>query len=389
MKKIILLIISFILVLSLWGCNSITTSPKEKISKILNWQSLEKAKNCQFSWSWRNLKMKCKDPFTFLLYKDISSSTWDIVAKKDLENDLASTKSFVGIWISITNTDKGILVDDIFTNNWLLRWDYILKVNWKKVKTLFQTVKLIKWPVWTKVKLTVKRNWKILSIVSERKKIKLKQYKSKIINFKDNQFGYLKINNISNEIYSQIKPVLAWFKAVGCKGIILDLRDNWWGYMNEAININKLWANKWNIVLKVKELDEYWKINNHSFVATKKWLLNWFPTVILVNWNTASAAEIITAGIKENNIWTTKLVWTKTFWKWTIQTIQEINKNFDLKYTIWKWYTPSWRNLSDGLKPWNGLEPDVKIEFNEKQYKKNLTDNQLEKAKEVLNELIK
>ena len=376
-------------VVSLWGCNWITTSPKEKISEVLNKQSLTKTKDCKFIWTWEKVKLECKnDPFTFLLYKNISSSTWNMLAKKDLENDLASTMSFVGIGIIITNTDRWILVEKSLSKNWLLKWDYILKVNWKKVADIYEATKLIKWPIWTKVKLTIKRNWKISEIISERKKIKLKQYESKIINFKGNQFGYLRINNISNEIYSQIKPILAWFKAVGCRWIILDLRDNGGGYMTEAIRINKLWAKKGQTVLKIKELNENWKLQNQSFQAEKNWKLNWFPTVILVNWNTASAAEIITAGIKENNIWTTKLVGTKTFWKWTIQTIQEINDNIDLKYTIWKWYTPSWRNLSNGLNPWNWLRPDVKIEFDSKLYKAKLIDNQLEKAKEVLNWLI-
>jgi len=390
MKKSLTLITLIVAVVSLWGCNSIISSPKEDISKVLNTQSLTKAKDCVFNWSWKNIKLECQnDPFTFLLYKDISTSTWDLVAKSDLTNDLASTKSFVGIGISITNTDKWVLVDDIYTDNWLSRWDYILKVNWKKVSQILKAVKLIKWPAWTKVKLTIKRDWKILNIIAERKKISLKQYEQKIIQYKGNQYGYLKINNISNEIYSQVKPILKWFKAVWCKWIILDLRNNGGGYMNEAININKLWAKKGQIVLKVEELNN-WKLQKHSFVAKKNWFLSNFPTVILVNGYTASAWEIITAGIKENNVWTTKLVWTKTFGKWTIQTIVSINQNFDLKYTIWKWYTPSWNNVcKKWLTPWKGLIPDINIELNTKLYKSKLIDNQLEKAKEVLNNLIK
>jgi len=167
----------------------------------------------------------------------------------------------------------------------------------------------------------------------------------------------------------------------------LDLRWNWGWYLWIWYQIWSVWAKKWDIIVRTKYRDS---ANNQIFRATKNGKLHWIPTVILVNWYTASAGEIITAAIKENNPNTVRLVWTQTFWKWTIQTLRWFPDGSSLKYTIWKWYTPKDENVcKKWVLPWNWFKPDVEIKFDPKLYKNKLIDNQLEKAKEVLNWLIK
>jgi len=325
------------------------------------------------------------DPFTVYLTS---------IDNKSLHEELKWSSDFQWIWAVVTKVPNGIMLEQIIKDSpaqkaWLRPLDVVLKANWIWLADLplWKAVALIKWPAWTTVKLTIKRWEKIFDVEVPRAKLKLTSVNDKIINYKNKKIWYISISSVWEKTYKQFEKNYNELLSKQVKWIILDLRWNGGGYLWVWYQIAATWAKQWDIVVQTKYRDA---TQNQIFKATTNWKLNWFPTIILIDGYTASAGEIITAAIKKNNQKTTKLVWTKTFWKWTIQTLRQFSDGSSLKYTIWKWYTPDNKNVcKKWVLPWNWFEPDVKIKFDPKLYKSKLIDNQLEKAKEILNWLIK
>lgn len=320
------------------------------------------------------------DPFTVYLTS---------IDNKSLHDELKWSSDFQGIWAVVSKNPEWIILEQIFKDSpaqkaGLKPLDIVIKANWTWLANLplGKAVSLIKGPKWTKVKLTIKRENKIFDIEVTRWKIELKSVMSKDIKYKWKRFKYISISSVWEKTYNQLEEIVKNLDKNNFKWVILDLRWNWGGYLSIWYEIWSLWAKKWDIVVWTKYRDT---TNNKDFKAITTWKLHWFPTVILTDGYTASAWEIITAAIKENNEKTTKLVWTKTFWKWTIQTLYWFPDWSSLKYTIWKWFTPKWENVcKKWVLPWKWIKPDIEVKFDTNLYKKNLTDNQLEKAKEVI-----
>ena len=325
------------------------------------------------------------DPFTvYLTAKD----------NETLHKALKWSSDFQWIWAVVTKVPEWIMIEQVIKwgpafKAWLKPLDIILEANWVDLSKLplWEAVNKIKWPAGTTVELTIKRDWKVFKIKVKRAKIVLKSVNSKIINYKLEKFGYIDISSVWEETYDEFKNQLNDLLKQHIKGLIVDLRWNWWGYLDIGYKIWATWAKKWQIVVQTKYRNPLY---NQIYKAIKTGVLHGFPTVVLIDGYTASAWEIITAAIKENNPKTVKLVWTKTFGKWTIQTLKEFQDGSSLKYTIWKWYTPNGENVcKKWVLPGKWIKPDIEVKFDAKKYKKTLIDNQLEKAKQVLYDMIK
>jgi len=325
------------------------------------------------------------DPFTnYLTAKD----------NKSLHEELKWSSDFQWIWAVVTKAPEWILIEQLIKDGpaqkaWLKPLDLVLEANRKSLSwlPLWKAVSLIKWPAGTFVDLTIKRDWKIFKIKVKREKLKLTSVNSKIINYKWKKFGYISISVIWEKTYTQFKENLSELIWQNVKWIILDMRWNGGWYLEVGYEIGSVWWKKWDIIVQTKYRNPLY---NRIFKAQSDGILHNFPTIVLIDSYTASAGEIITAAVKENNEKTTKLVWTQTFGKGTIQTIKKFDDGSSLKYTIWKWYTPKNENVcKKWVLPWNGIKPDVEVKFDSEKYKKNLFDNQLEKAKEELWKMIK
>jgi len=324
------------------------------------------------------------DPFTvYLTAKDNES----------LHKALKWSSDFEWIWAIVTKVPEWILIEQVFKDSpaqkaWIRPLDIILQADWVDLADLplWEAVKKIKWPAWTKVKLTIKRNWKILKIEVTRWKVKIISVNSEIINYKNKKLWYISISSVWEETYDEFTKQLNELLNKNIKWLIVDVRWNWGWYLEIWYDIWKYWAKPWQIIVSTKYRNP---LMNRDFKTYSTWLLHNFPTVVLTNWYTASAWEIIAAAIRENSS-SSLIVWTKTFWKWTIQVLKEFKDWSSLKYTIWKWYTPKWENVcKEWVLPWKWLKPDVEVKFDNELYKSKLIDNQLEKAKEELLKLIK
>ena len=225
----------------------------------------------------------------------------------------------------------------------------------------------------TKVKVEILRDNQTIELEIERKTIKINHVESDVIN---NSIGYIQISTFDDGCYDEFKQKIDELKTKNIKSLIIDLRNNGGGIVEEAINIADLFTTK-NSTLLI-EVDK----NNKETVrkAKKDPIIN-MPIIILTNENTASASEILTAAIKENCDKVT-IVGKTTFGKGVIQTIFTLTDGSGLKLTTNEYYTPK-RNKINKI----GIKPDVEVDFpeNESVYSiEKQKDTQLQKAIELL-----
>lgn len=375
---------------NIWSNNTLNDS--EKLQKINNIKKVLDTKYIDTSYiSWDKMWDKAIqayvsalwDPFTVYLTSEDNLS---------LHEELKWSSDFEGIWAVVTKVPEWVMIEKIIKNSpafevGLKPLDIILKANDTDLSKLplWEAVSYIKWPKWTKVKLIINRSGKIIEIEVERNKVEIKSVESEIIEYNWKKLWYISISSIWEETFTQFLSQVNELLNNNIHWIILDLRWNGGWYLDIWYQIGSMWSKKWDIVVKTRYKNDFY---NKEFKANEDGRLYGFPTVILTDAYTASAWEIITAAIRFNNKDNTKIVWTQTFWKWTIQTLEEFKDGSSLKYTIWKWFTPDGKNLSDGIKPWNGIKPDIEVEFDLDSYKKDLIDNQLDTAKKTLIDLL-
>ncbi len=313
------------------------------------------------------------DPFTVYM---------DAKEEKELKDALKWSSDFEWIWAYISKRDDWIRIEEVIKDSpaykaWLKMLDTIIQVNWESTlnMSLWEAVKKIRWPKWTKVELTILRktkDWKreILKKVVTRDKVKILSVKWKMLTW---DIWYIAISSVwqttADLLAKQWKELIKkWMKK-----LILDLRWNWWWMLDVAEEILSYFIPKWKIIIKAK----YRNYPEQDFRSKWYWLFEKMPVVVLVDWMTASAWEIIAMALVE--LKHAKLVWTRTFGKWTIQTIYPFDDWSALKYTIGKRYSPNWENIN-----WTWFFTWKEIKFDFTWYQKNKIDNQLEYAKKYL-----
>ena len=192
----------------------------------------------------------------------------------------------------------------------------------------------------------------------------------------ENHIGYLKITEFDEVTYDQYLNTFAELKGKGMKGMILDLRNNPGGNLDTVCQIARRILPKGIIVYtkdnRGKRVD-YDSDGKHEIQI---------PLVVLVNGNSASASEILAGAIKDYHLG--KLVGTTTFGKGIVQQIIDLNDGTALKLTVSDYYTPSGKNIH-GI----GIDPDEKVELDVDALKKDGSDNQLNKAVELIEKEMK
>lgn len=176
--------------------------------------------------------------------------------------------------------------------------------------------------------------------------------------------GYISISAFEHGTAEQFKTELAEMESKGVKGLVIDLRNNGGGVLEESIEVADMLLPEGTITY-TKDRQGKKETYNSDSEATK------LKYVLLVNQNTASASEVITAAVKDNN--GGKVVGTKTFGKGIIQGIIEFGDDSAMKLTIAQYFSPKGNKIQD-----NGIEPNYKVGI------KAGTDKQLEKALELL-----
>lgn len=322
------------------------------------------------------------DPYT--VYMDAEQNS-------GFQEQLKGEDDFEWIWAVVTKKDYYVLIEEIIKwspayNAGLLALDRIVAVDKDLVKDLNinEAVAKIKGPKWTKVTLSIERidrrsnNKEFLDIEVIRDKLKIPSVSTKILEWDSGKkFWYINISIIWEETEKILKQEIPELKEQNVEWIILDLRWNGGGFMPIAVKVASHFIPKNELVVTAK----YKSFADEEYLSEGYWDFELMPIVVIVDHITASAGEIISLALQEQV--NAKIVGTTTFGKWSIQTLQEYEDDASLKYTIGKRYSPSGKNIDK-----DGMTPDIEIEFDADRYLEDRTDNQLEKAKEVLVNMI-
>jgi len=299
---------------------------------------------------------------------------------------------FEWIWAVVETTPIWVKIDRILKwspakKYWLLKNDIITEANWLKLEWLNigEAVEIIKWPAKTEVILKILRVWEkeILEKKVIRAKIKIPTVEIKYFDESKN-IGYIALNMYWENSSDEFKKALEKMKEKSW--IIIDLRDNSGWYLTSAVEILSNFIENWKELVAVK-----WKSisDNTSYKSAGLWDKYLWKIIVLINWNSASASEITAWALKDYK--KAILVWTKSYWKWSVQEPYGFDDWSQVKFTVAKWFTPNWINID---KDW--IEPDIKIEFEKEDYtpkqweEENFEfyDRQLEEAKKILKEFI-
>ena len=255
--------------------------------------------------------------------------------------------------------------------------DYIVRIDGTQVqgKTLSEAVDLMRGPVGSEIEITVRRIGvrKALTFNIIRDIIEIKSVKSKVI--KDN-IGYVRLTSFNDNSSNQLKDIVKDFKKnKNINKYILDLRNNPGGLLTQAIRITDFFLDNGEIVsTKSKK-----KSDNRKWFAKKGDLINGDTLIVLINYGSASASEIVAGALKDHK--RAIILGENSYGKGSVQSIIPLKNNGAIRLTVSKYYLPSGDSISEV-----GVSPDIFVtEASDKFRIDTDTDNQLEFALKLLN----
>ena len=256
--------------------------------------------------------------------------------------------------------------------------DYIVKINGEQVqgKTLTEAVELMRGPVGSEIKLTIRRikEKKALEFKIKRAIIEVKSVVAKIIG-KEKKIGYLRLKSFNENSDGQLaKHINNFEKNNSLTGYILDLRNNPGGLLNQAISITDLFLDEGEIVsTKGRKISE-----TRRFFSKKGDDINGKPLIVVTNKGSASASEIVSGALKDHK--RAIILGERTYGKGSVQSIIPLKNGGGIRLTISKYYLPSGKSISEV-----GVLPDIFVEEIGDNFKINTdTDNQLKYAIDLL-----
>ena len=257
--------------------------------------------------------------------------------------------------------------------------DYIVKIGDEQVqgKSLMEAVKLMRGPVGTSIKLTVRRKnfKKPLEFIIIRKIIEVKSVNAEILG-KDKDLGYIRLKSFNENSDNQFLDIIKKFeKNSKLKGYILDLRNNPGGLLTQAINITDFFLNDGEIVsTKGRKVSE-----TRKFFARKGDEIKGKPIIVLINNGSASASEIFAGALKDHK--RAIILGENSYGKGSVQSIIPLRNGGGIRLTISKYYLPSGNSISEV-----GVTHDIVVEETGQDFKINTkNDNQLNYALELFN----
>lgn len=265
---------------------------------------------------------------------------------------------YTGLGIEVKNIEGKMTIVDVVNNSpaknaGVLPNDIIISVNKQTVEslTIDQVAALIRDSEFANINLTVQRNKNNISFNVTRTEINLESATSQLL---DSGTGYLAINAFSNHTLHEVAMQVAAMQSNyghSLKGLVIDLRDNPGGTLQSAVAVSDLFLQSGTIVTTKGRFYDA----NQAFYAKRGDILKGAPIVVLINENSASAAEILAAALKDNK--RAKIVGSQSFGKGSVQTLIPLaDGNTAIKLTTAKYFTPSGASI-DGI----GITPDVAI----------------------------
>ena len=249
--------------------------------------------------------------------------------------------------------------------------DIITEINGESTADISVTdaVKKIRGEKGTEVKLKLIRDGEQVEVSIIRETIDIASVESKI----ENGIGIIQISRFSSDTTDLVEKAAKEYNEAGVAKVVLDMRGNPGGLLDQAVGVSSVWLDKGATVLEEKRGGE----TIETFTTSKSPLLKGIKTVVMIDEGSASASEIVAGALKDNGAAT--LLGQKSYGKGSVQQLISLSGGGSLKVTIARWYTPGGKNIDK-----EGIEPDLKAEITAEDIKAD-RDPQLDVAIQFLN----
>tara|TARA_B100001057_G_scaffold28098_1_gene25822 strand:+ start:1 stop:921 length:921 start_codon:yes stop_codon:yes gene_type:complete len=255
--------------------------------------------------------------------------------------------------------------------------DYIIKINNTQVqgKSLSEAVDLMRGPVGSSINLTIRRigQKKALNFNVVREIIEIRSVRAELL--KQNT-GYIRLTSFNENSSEQIRDQIKKFENnQNVSSYILDLRNNPGGLLSQAIKVSDFFLDNGEIVsTKSRKISE-----NRKWFAEKGDLINGKTLIVLINYGSASASEIVAGALKDHK--RAIIIGENSYGKGSVQSIIPLKNKGAIRLTVAKYYLPSGKSISEV-----GVSPDIEINEESDEFSiKSETDNQLNYALKLLN----
>jgi carboxyl-terminal processing protease len=272
---------------------------------------------------------------------------------KDFNNELNNT--FSGIGAELGADSKGNINVISPLNGYpadkagIKAQDIILSVNGKSTagQNVDAVVNEIRGPNGTPVTLVVDRAGQQLTFKIIRQQIEAPSVQYSVIN---GNIGYIQIIDFSGDTAQLAQQAANSFKSQNVKYIILDLRDNPGGLVDQAVSVSSLWLPEGKTVL----VEKHNNVVTQTYTSNGNDILQGIPTAVLINGGSASASEITAAALHDNKA--AVLIGQKSYGKGTAQQIFPLANGAEMKVTIVHWFTPAGASIE-----YKGIKPDIVV----------------------------
>lgn len=295
-----------------------------------------------------------------------------------------STGTYGGIGVYVSPGDDGLITvvspieDTPGERAGLISGDKIIKVDGQDVygDKIDEAVSIMKGAPGSEVELSIMRNKSdFFDVQIVREQIVIKSVKSRVL---DDGLGYMRITTFDEKSASEFEDHLNRLQQQNIKGLIIDLRNNPGGALDQVVEIADVLLGK-QVIVYTRDRDGSERYERSDAAKVD------LPMTVLVNGGSASASEILTGAIKDGDAGT--IIGTTTYGKGLVQEVIQLMDGSAFKITVSQYFTPN-GNYINGT----GIEPDITVELPEElQYEQNIEDDQdvqLQKAIEVIEEQI-
>jgi carboxyl-terminal processing protease len=301
-------------------------------------------------------------------------------AFEDLQIDTKGKFTGIGIHITMQNNFVTVIspIEDTPAHRAGIKArDRIIKVDGKPTKDLREAVNMIRGPKGTKVIVTIVREGVKKSMDFEMVRDVIPIVSVKSIFLKPG-YAYIRLSQFAGNTTEELEKALSELESSSepLRGLILDLRDNGGGLLNQSIKVSDLFLDNG----KILSIEGRNKKNTKVFKATPLQIQRTYPMIVLINGGSASASEIVAGALQDQK--RALILGTTSFGKGSVQTVETLRDGSGLKLTIARYFTPSGRSIQA-----KGIEPDIVLKHRRIDVSEHKDDEGLIKEKDLENHL--
>jgi carboxyl-terminal processing protease len=293
----------------------------------------------------------------FIGLDDQFTSFIPLQATKIIEEDASGSFSGIGAYVQL-NKDRALVLTRIFQDSpaekaGLKAGDIVISVNGESVvgQDLYAQIAKVRGPEGSQAKLTIVRGQdKPFDVTVTRAKIAIKLVESKMIG---GDVAYVRLSEFSQTASTQLSDAIDQLLVRNPKGLILDLRDNPGGFLDESIKVADIFLKNGIVVTERTKPGANQQVA--VFRSDDNGVAQDIPLVVLVNGNSASAAEIVAGALHDRK--RAILIGTTTFGKGEVEELDHLSDGSQVRVTIAHWFTPNDTDINK-----KGIEPDIKVE---------------------------